>query len=81
MQQTVVPHLGHLPFAMFVPLDVFVSFGSFISTFCLHLTQYPCTIFPPFISFLLFSKFNYHFWLLNLPIEDLILEMSEIKNF
>jgi len=50
MQQTVVPHFGHFPLAIDVPLDVLDSFGSFISTFALHFTQYPCTIFD-FSSF------------------------------
>ena len=46
--QTVVLQLGHFPFAILTPFAVFDSVGSFISTFALHLTQYPCVaIFPP----------------------------------
>jgi hypothetical protein len=37
-----VLHLGHFPFAILVPLEVVLSTGSFMSTFALHFTQYPC---------------------------------------
>ena len=39
--QTVVPHTGHFPFAIFVPFEVVDSTGFFISRCSLHFTQYP----------------------------------------
>ena len=53
--QTVVPHFGHFPFAIFVPFEVVDSFGSLISTFALHLTQYPCVA-------IFFSSFQLYFY-------------------
>ncbi len=45
--QTVVPQLGHFPFAIFVPLLVKDSTGFLMSTVFLHLTQYPCVAIEP----------------------------------
>jgi len=47
MQNILVPQVGHLPFIAFLLFFIVTSFASFISFLDLHLTQYPCAIFPP----------------------------------
>ncbi len=76
MQQTVVPHLGHFPFIIVVPLEVCDSFASFISTFPLHLTQYPCVIlFPP----LTFSVIGRKLAFIKISIEGFYLKGVKLK--
>ena len=38
-----VPHVGHVPFIALRPLAMTTSFGSFMSRFALHFTQYAST--------------------------------------
>jgi len=44
MRKTLVPQFGQVPFAAGRPFFNVTSFGSFISTFFLHFTQYAVTI-------------------------------------
>lgn len=40
MRIIVVPHTGHVPFVAGLPFFKVTGFGSFISRFALHFTQY-----------------------------------------
>jgi triosephosphate isomerase len=44
MRNILVPHLGQVPFVAGLPFLSFTLFGSFISRFALHFTQYPVGI-------------------------------------
>ena len=39
-----VPHTGHVPWVAGLPFFMVMLFGSFISRFVRHFTQYACTV-------------------------------------
>jgi hypothetical protein len=71
-----VLHLGHFPFAIFVPFEVKDSTGSFISTFALHFTQYPCVAI--FDLLMVYQKMSFAM-LLKLPYSQGIRNELEIS--
>jgi hypothetical protein len=44
IRNTLVPHVGHVPFTAGRPFFSLVSWGSLMSLFSLHFTQYAVTI-------------------------------------